>query len=130
MTGWLVFSHNAPLRWTRASTPVRRQAQPYRFYQRVKHGCRSHERAVLEIGDEQIALTNDCSLLPMVLGTGWFAAGAANVKQGFTTVLVGDGAVDLRAYCQPNRWARNASSRRVGTTNISSSRASLARRTT
>src|ERR1700722_6084830 len=30
-----------------------------------------------------------------VLGTGWFAADAANVKPGSTTVVVGDGAVGL-----------------------------------
>jgi threonine dehydrogenase-like Zn-dependent dehydrogenase len=30
-----------------------------------------------------------------VLGTGWFAADAANVKQGSTVVVVGDGAVGL-----------------------------------
>src|SRR5438270_13195366 len=37
------------------------------------------------------------SLLPVsdVLGTGWFAADAANVKQGSTVVVVGDGAVGL-----------------------------------
>lgn len=32
-----------------------------------------------------------------VLGTGWFAADAANVKQGATVVVVGDGAVGLLA---------------------------------
>ena len=32
-----------------------------------------------------------------VLGTGWFAADAANVKPGATTVVVGDGAVGLLA---------------------------------
>lgn len=32
-----------------------------------------------------------------VLGTGWFAAGAANVKPGATVVVVGDGAVGLLA---------------------------------
>src|SRR4030081_3260855 len=32
-----------------------------------------------------------------VLGTGWFAADAANVKQGMTVVVVGDGAVGLLA---------------------------------
>jgi threonine dehydrogenase-like Zn-dependent dehydrogenase len=30
-----------------------------------------------------------------VLGTGWFAADAANVKPGSTVVVVGDGAVGL-----------------------------------
>ena len=30
-----------------------------------------------------------------VLGTGWFAADAANVKPGMTVVVVGDGAVGL-----------------------------------
>src|SRR5262249_37625476 len=30
-----------------------------------------------------------------VLGTGWFAADAANVKEGSTVVVVGDGAVGL-----------------------------------
>src|SRR5881275_3696706 len=32
-----------------------------------------------------------------VMGTGWFAAGAANVKPGVTAVVVGDGAVGLLA---------------------------------
>ena len=32
-----------------------------------------------------------------VMGTGWFAADAANVKQGSTVVVVGDGAVGLLA---------------------------------
>lgn len=32
-----------------------------------------------------------------VLGTGWFAANAANVKKGATVVVVGDGAVGLDA---------------------------------
>jgi threonine dehydrogenase-like Zn-dependent dehydrogenase len=30
-----------------------------------------------------------------VIGTGWFAANAANVKPGMTVVVVGDGAVGL-----------------------------------
>jgi alkylhydroperoxidase/carboxymuconolactone decarboxylase family protein YurZ len=30
-----------------------------------------------------------------VLGTGWFAAAAANVKPGMTAAVVGDGAVGL-----------------------------------
>jgi len=30
-----------------------------------------------------------------VMGTGWFAADAANVKPGSTVVVVGDGAVGL-----------------------------------
>jgi threonine dehydrogenase-like Zn-dependent dehydrogenase len=43
----------------------------------------------------------DASMIPNllaasdVLGTGWFAADAANVKQGSTVVVVGDGAVGL-----------------------------------
>src|SRR5215213_1638835 len=43
----------------------------------------------------------DASLVPSllatsdVLGTGWFAADAANVKKGATVVVVGDGAVGL-----------------------------------
>ncbi len=32
-----------------------------------------------------------------VLGTGWFAADAANVRPGMTVVVVGDGAVGLLA---------------------------------
>ena len=32
-----------------------------------------------------------------VMGTGWFAADAANVKPGATVVVVGDGAVGLLA---------------------------------
>jgi threonine dehydrogenase-like Zn-dependent dehydrogenase len=35
--------------------------------------------------------------LPDVMGTGWFAADAANVKPGSTVAVVGDGAVGLQA---------------------------------
>ena len=37
----------------------------------------------------------DLLALSDVMGTGWFAADAANVKQGSTVVVVGDGAVGL-----------------------------------
>ena len=46
-----------------------------------------------------------------VLGTGWFAADAANVKPGSTVAVVGDGAPSVcSACCQPNRWERSGSS--------------------
>lgn len=38
-----------------------------------------------------------------VLGTGWFAADAANVKPGSTVVVVGDGAVGLLAVLSANQ---------------------------
>jgi threonine dehydrogenase-like Zn-dependent dehydrogenase len=38
-----------------------------------------------------------------VLGTGWFAADAANVKPGATVVVVGDGAVGLLAVLSANQ---------------------------
>jgi len=38
-----------------------------------------------------------------VMGTGWFAADAANVKPGMTTVVVGDGAVGLLAVLAAKR---------------------------
>jgi threonine dehydrogenase-like Zn-dependent dehydrogenase len=44
-----------------------------------------------------------------VLGTGWFAADAANVEPGCTTVVVGDGAVGLLGVLSAGRWARSAS---------------------
>ena len=46
-----------------------------------------------------------------VLGTGWFAADAANVKPGSTVVVVGDGAVGLLACSRPSRWGPSGSSR-------------------
>ena len=46
-----------------------------------------------------------------VLGTGWFAADAANVKPGRTVVVVGDGAVGLLACFPPSRWALSELSR-------------------
>ena len=39
-----------------------------------------------------------------VLGTGWFAADAANVKPGSTVVVVSDGAVGLLAVLSASRW--------------------------
>jgi len=56
------------------------------------------------LADGTLVATNDLppeELIPSllatsdVLGTGWFAADAANVKQGNTVVVVGDGAVGL-----------------------------------
>ena len=46
-----------------------------------------------------------------VLGTGWFAADAANVKPGMTVAVVGDGAVGLLCVLSPSRWEPSASSR-------------------
>ena len=45
-----------------------------------------------------------------VLGTGWFAADAANVKPGATAVVVGDGAVGLLGVLSAKRWAPGGSS--------------------
>jgi threonine dehydrogenase-like Zn-dependent dehydrogenase len=51
----------------------------------------------------------DADLIPSllaasdVLGTGWFAADAANVKPGATVVVVGDGAVGLLAVLSAKR---------------------------
>src|SRR3989449_6924165 len=52
-----------------------------------------------------------------VMGTGWFAADAANVKPGVTAVVVGDGAVGLLAVLSAKqmgagRWMSVARSRR------------------
>ena len=58
------------------------------------------------LADGTLVATNDLppkELIPSllatsdVLGTGWFAADAANVKPGGTVVIVGDGAVGLLA---------------------------------
>ena len=46
-----------------------------------------------------------------VLGTGWFAADAANVKPGATVVVVGDGAVGFSVCSPPSKWERSGSSR-------------------
>jgi DNA-binding transcriptional LysR family regulator len=44
-----------------------------------------------------------------VMGTGWFAADAANVKQGSAVVVVGDGPVSW--LCSPqSKWVRSGSS--------------------
>jgi threonine dehydrogenase-like Zn-dependent dehydrogenase len=45
-----------------------------------------------------------------VLGTGWFAADAANVRPGVTVAVVGDGAVGLSVCSPRSRWAPSASS--------------------
>ena len=42
-----------------------------------------------------------------VLGTGWFAADAANVKPGSTVVVVGDGAVGLLGILSASKWEPN-----------------------
>jgi threonine dehydrogenase-like Zn-dependent dehydrogenase len=44
-----------------------------------------------------------------VMGTGWFAADAANVKPGSTVVVVGDGAVGLLGVLSASRWGRSGS---------------------
>ena len=46
-----------------------------------------------------------------VLGTGWFAADAANVEPGMTVAVVGDGASASSVCCPPSRWVLNVSSR-------------------
>jgi threonine dehydrogenase-like Zn-dependent dehydrogenase len=46
-----------------------------------------------------------------VLGTGWYAADAAQVKPGSTVVVVGDGAVARWACWPPSRWVPSGSSR-------------------
>ena len=46
-----------------------------------------------------------------VMGTGWFAADAANVKPGSTVAVVGDGAVGLLGVLSAKRWGQSASSR-------------------
>ena len=70
---------------------------------------RVHERRTgrllrVPLADGTLVATNDLpskELIPSllatsdVLGTGWFAADAANVKPGRTVVVVGDGAVGL-----------------------------------
>src|SRR5213078_2679220 len=65
-----------------------------------------------------------------VLGTGWFAADAANVKQGSTVVVVGDGAVGLlgvlsakcmgaeRIIAMSRHEARQTLAREFGATDI------------
>jgi len=42
-----------------------------------------------------------------VMGTGWFAADAANVKPGKTVAVVGDGAVGLSVCSPPSTWVLN-----------------------
>ena len=46
-----------------------------------------------------------------VMGTGWFAAEAANVKPGSTVAMVGDGAVGVLGVLFANKWAQSESSR-------------------
>ena len=69
-----------------------------------------------------------------VLGTGWFAADAANVKEGSTVVVVGDGAVGLlgvlsakqmgaeRIIAMSRRETRQKLAREFGATDIVSER--------
>ena len=45
-----------------------------------------------------------------VMGTGWFAADAANVKPGSTVVVVGDGAVGLLAVLSAKQMGPSESS--------------------
>jgi threonine dehydrogenase-like Zn-dependent dehydrogenase len=58
-----------------------------------------------------------------VLGTGWFAADAANVKPGSTVVIVGDGAVGLLAVLS----ARHMGAERIIAMSRHESRQKLAR---
>jgi len=58
-----------------------------------------------------------------VLGTGWFAADAANVKRGSTVVVVGDGAVGLLAVLS----AKQMGAERIIAMSRHSSRQKLAR---
>src|SRR5262252_1165731 len=54
-----------------------------------------------------------------VMGTGWFAADAANVKPGSTVVVVGDGAVGLLGVLSMSRHeARQKLAREFGATDI------------
>ena len=59
----------------------------------------------------------DADLIPSllaasdVLGTGWFAAVAAEAGPGKTVAVVGDGAVGLWRSSRPSSWAPSASSR-------------------
>jgi threonine dehydrogenase-like Zn-dependent dehydrogenase len=46
-----------------------------------------------------------------VMGTGWFAADAANVKPGMTVAVVGDGAAGLSVCSPRSRWVLSGSSR-------------------
>ena len=73
-----------------------------------------------------------------VLGTGWFAADAANVKPGATVVVVGDGAVGLlgvlsakqmgaeRIIAMSRHEARQKLAREFGATDIVTSAATKA----
>jgi len=58
-----------------------------------------------------------------VMGTGWFAADAANVKPGMTVAVVGDGAVGLLAVLS----AKRKGARRIVAMSRHSSRQKLAR---
>src|SRR6516165_44681 len=58
-----------------------------------------------------------------VMGTGWFAADAANVKRGSTVVVVGDGAVGLLAVLS----AREMGAERIIAMSGHESRSKLAR---
>jgi threonine dehydrogenase-like Zn-dependent dehydrogenase len=71
------------------------------------------------LADGTLVATNDLpprALIPSllatsdVLGTGWFAADAANVKPGSTVLVVGDGAVGLLAVLSAKQWVRSGSS--------------------
>ena len=46
-----------------------------------------------------------------VMGTGWFAADAANVKPGSTVAVVGDGAVGLLGILSAKQMGAHESSR-------------------
>ena len=61
-----------------------------------------------------------------VLGTGWFAADAANVKPGANVVVVGDGAVGLLAILSAKRMGAE---RIIAMSRARSSRATTARPT-
>ena len=68
-------------------------------------------------------LTASCLALSDVMGTGWFAADAANVQPGGTAVVVGDGAVGLLGVLS----ARQMGATRIIAMSRHASRQALAR---
>lgn len=90
------------------------------------------------LADGTLVATNDLppkelipSLLaiPDVLGTGWFAADAANVKPGSKVAVVGDGAVGLLAVLSAKQMGLSESSPSAATRLARNSHANLVRRT-
>jgi len=49
-----------------------------------------------------------------VMGTGWFAADAANIKRGTTVTVVGDGAVGLLGVLSAKQMTEPAPSSKLG----------------